>query len=324
MGTYKSFIVLLFLNVCLSLLVVFISPRFDLITLLAFLAVNLLLFFLLILNEQSKEKKIKKRINELFSLLEHLDTDSQNYEVFDDELGKLRDEIVKIIVENRNVADHAIKNGKILREYTEDIAHQIKTPLTGLLLILDLMEEDRENVGEYIKRLRGDVERLSQLAELLLKLASLDSGIIQMKREQVPIKALINDVITDMELYFDGARSKIPVHGEDFVLICDKRWTYEAIFNVVKNGVEVSKDRTIEIHLKETNVFQSILVEDFSAGLERKLLEKVYMRFYKVNPNSKGYGIGLPMAKSVMQKQNGELLYVKGKSSNTFELRFYK
>lgn len=324
MKEYKTFIVLLFLNLCLSLLVVNLSPRFDVVTLMGFIAVNFLLFIMLTLNEKKREKKIKKRIDELFSILHLLDTDSQNSEVIDDDFGKLRDEIIKIIIENRTVADNATKNGQILREYTEDIAHQIKTPLTGVLLILDLMEEDKENVGEYINRLRGDLKRLHQLTELLLKLAALESGVIQMKRERVPIKALIDDIMTDMDLYFDSNCSKIPVHGDDFVLVCDKRWTYEALFNIIKNGIEVSKDKTIEIHLRETNVFQSILVEDFSEGLDRELLKKVYKRFYKVNPNSKGYGIGLPMAKSVIEKQNGELLYEKGRDSNMFEIRFYK
>ena len=64
-------------------------------------------------------------------------------------------------------------------------------------------------------------------------------------------------------------------------------------------------------------------MEDFSKGLDREMLEKVFKRFYKMDPNSKGYGIGLPMAKSVMERQNGELLYHKGKKSNAFELRFY-
>lgn len=324
MKEYKTFIVLLFLNLCLSLLVVNLSPRFDVVTLMGFIAVNFVLFIMLTLNEKKREKKTKKRMDELFSILHLLDTDSQNSEVIDDDFGKLRDEIIKIIIENRTVADNATKNGQILREYTEDIAHQIKTPLTGVLLILDLMEEDKENVGEYINRLRGDVKRLHQLTELLLKLAALESGVIQMKRERVPIKALIDDIMTDMDLYFDSNCSKIPVHGDDFVLVCDKRWTYEALFNIIKNGIEVSKDKTIEIHLRETNVFQSILVEDFSEGLDRELLKKVYKRFYKVNPNSKGYGIGLPMAKSVIEKQNGELLYEKGRDSNMFEIRFYK
>ena len=91
----------------------------------------------------------------------------------------------------------------------------------------------------------------------------------------------------------------------------------------MKNGLEATEDRQIEIQLKGTNLYKSIFVKDFSKGLDREMLEKVFKRFYKMDPNSKGYGIGLPMAKSVMERQNGELLYHKGKKSNAFELRFY-
>ena len=115
----------------------------------------------------------------------------------------------------------------------------------------------------------------------------------------------------------------IPVSGEDFKLLCDRKWTYEAIYNIVKNGLEASKDKGIKIKLKETNIYKSIIVEDFSNGMSDEILEKAYKRFYKEKKDSKGYGIGLPMAKTVLEKQNGELLYLRGKTSNSFELRFY-
>lgn len=65
-------------------------------------------------------------------------------------------------------------------------------------------------------------------------------------------------------------------------------------------------------------------MEDFSEGMSDEVLKKVYRRFHKENKDSKGYGIGLPIAKTVMEKQNGDLIYSRGKKSNFFELRFYK
>lgn len=88
-----------------------------------------------------RRKGWKKKIDEIFVLLHSLNVNTENYEIADDEFGKLRDEIVKIIVENKLLAKKAVENQEILREYTEDIAHQIKTPLTGALLMLDLVEE---------------------------------------------------------------------------------------------------------------------------------------------------------------------------------------
>lgn len=324
MKKYKSFIVMVLFHFFVSMAVLYFSPRFDVITLGAFIVIDGLLFSMLVIHERNQEKCIENKVEDIFSLLYHLDIDATHHEVEEDAFGKLRDEMVKVIVENKRMTEKTIKNEQILKEYTEDIAHQIKTPLTGALLLLDLMEEDRENRREYQIRLRRDLNRLHQLVDILLQLAALDSGTVSMKKEPVSIKALIKDILSDLEIYFPYENFEIPIKGDSFLLHCDRRWTYEALFNIIKNGMEASEHHRIQIYLKETNVFQSVIIEDFSRGLDREQLKKVYQRFYKENPNSKGYGIGLPMAKSVMEKQNGELLYAKGKKSNTFELRFYR
>lgn len=88
--------------------------------------------------------------------------------------------------------------------------------------------------------------------------------------------------------------------------------------------MEASKGEGVQIELRETTIFKSILVRDYSEGISKKELSKVFERFYKSNPKSKGFGIGLPMVKAIMDKQNGELLYFREKKSNYFELRFYK
>lgn len=324
MNKNKNILLVLILNLIMSLLVIYLSPRFDILTLIGFLVINIILFIVISKIEKEKEKALEGKINNIFNLLHSLDINSDNYEIIDDEFGKLRDEIIKIIIENKRIAENAEKNKEILREYTEDIAHQIKTPLTGSLLLIDLLEdEEDESVKEYISRLRDNLLRLYNLSDILLKLAALDSGTIEMTKDRLSARGLIEDVIQNLKNYFINDNIEIPLYGDDFNLICDKKWTYEALFNVMKNGLEATEGRHIEIQLKETNLYKSIFVEDFSDGLDRQMLEKVFKRFYKLDPNSKGYGIGLPMAKSVMERQNGELLYHKGKKSNAFELRFY-
>lgn len=324
MSKNKNILLVLILNLLMSLLVIYLNPRFDILTLIGFLVINIILFIVISKIEKEKEKALEDKINSVFNLLHSLDINSDNYEIIEDEFGKLRDEIIKIIIENKKIAENAEKNKEILREYTEDIAHQIKTPLTGSLLLLDLLEdEEDESVKEYISRLRDNLLRLYNLSDILLKLAAIDSGTIEMTRDRVSARDLIDDGIRNLKDYFINAPIEIPLYGDDFYLICDKKWTYEALFNVMKNGLEATEDRQIEIQLKGTNLYKSIFVKDFSKGLDREMLEKVFKRFYKMDPNSKGYGIGLPMAKSVMERQNGELLYHKGKKSNAFELRFY-
>ena len=320
----KGFLCIVFINLFLSLLTVCLSPRLDIITFICFVIVNVIVFVLLILNDKNRENRIKKKIEDIFLLLHSLNTDVDNYEVEDDEFGGLRDEIIKVIGEKRIVTDKAVKSEQILREYTEDIAHQLKTPLTGILLMLDLIKEDEDNKIEYINRIRTSSNRLHQLVDILLKLAALDSETIKMKKESISVKKLIDEVVTEMEIIFANQDFTIPVVGKDYKLMCDRKWTYEAIYNIVKNGIEASEDKGIKIYLQETNIYQSIVIEDFSKGISKDDLKKIYRRFYKENKDSKGYGIGLPMAKTIIEKQNGELVYTRGKTSNSFELRFYR
>lgn len=188
--------------------------------------------------------------------------------------------------------------------------------------MLDLIEADPENKQEYVDRMRSSLQRLSGLSTALLKMASLDSGQVKMKRERVPAKALLEELKRDMEAYFPG--QDIQIEGEDFFLLCDRQWTYEAIFNLMKNGLEASAEKGIVLKLQESKVYQSIIVTDFGPGLSPADLRRAYQRFYKKDSNSPGYGIGLPLAKSIMERQDGELLYSKGKTANYFELRFYK
>lgn len=319
----KAYLLIVLLNLVLSLGVFFVSPRLDVITLFLFILVNTLIFLLLILSERRRKAQLNKEIDSIFTLLHSLDIDTDEYELEDDEFGKLRDEIIKVILENKIIADKAKENKETLREYTEDIAHQLKTPLTGILLMLDLIEDDEENKKEYLGHIRSNTNRLHHLVDILLKLAALDSGTIKMKKDIVNIKDMVGEIVTEMEILFADRGSTTPIIGENFNLVCDRKWTYEAIYNVVKNGIESSPKEGVRIILKETNIYKSIIVEDYSQGIPDEVLKKVYKRFYKENQNSKGYGIGLPMAKTIAEKQNGELIYTRGKTSNYFEFRFY-
>lgn len=320
----KVHILIIIVNIFLTMVTIRISPRFDVITFLMIFGVNLIMFIFLSLVEFKSQDEMKHRLEDIFHLIYSLDVDSANYEVEDDDFGKLRDEIVKVISENKIVAVRASENEETLREYTEDIAHQLKTPLTGILLMLDLIEGEDGNNQEYIQRIRSNTNRLHQLVEILLKLAALDSGTIKMKKDLVGIKDMVAEIIMEMEILFDKIKPPISILGDNFDLLCDREWTYEAIFNLVKNGIEASPEKGVNIILKKSNLYQSVIIEDYSPGMSDETLKEVYKRFHKANKNSKGYGIGLPMAKTIIEKQDGELIYRRGKTSNYFEFRFYR
>ena len=112
----KRILLIIVLNLLMSLFVVYLNPRFDILTLIDFLLINIILFIVISKIEKEKEKALEDKINNIFNLLHSLDINSDNYEIIDDEFGKLRDEIIKIIIENKRIAENAEKNKEILRE----------------------------------------------------------------------------------------------------------------------------------------------------------------------------------------------------------------
>ncbi len=322
MSKNKKIIFYIALNFLVSMFIVYLSPRFDLISLFLFFITNIVLCLLFLYEEKKSDEEIDRQMNELFELLNLTYDDMDEYDFEDSRFTKFKDEIHKIITEKNEINSQNLKSKENLKTYMEDIAHQIKTPLTGILLILDLMEED-ENKDEYTKIIRNDINRLYKLTDILLKMSSIDSGVIVMKKEMFSAKDLISEISLNLESYFIDRNLNIKVLGDDFNLKLDRNWTLEAVFNIMKNGLEASLEKGIQIELVSNNIYKSIIVRDYAKGIDKELLPKMYKRFYKADPHSKGFGIGLSMSKAIIQKQNGELLYKKEKSSNYFEIRFY-
>lgn len=320
--TKRQTLLILSLNLVLSMVVVAFFPRFDWLTVALFFMINAGLYFAIDRFEAKACMEVEKKVDDMIRLLHSSDPESRVDEAEEDDFSKLRDEIVKITSENRRIAQEAENRRVQLTEYTEDIAHQIKTPITGTLLMLDLIDDASDK--EALERMGRSMERLLGLSDALLKLAAVDSDVVAMKKEAVDGMELATSVAEGLESAF--GREKIPctIYGESVALYCDKKWTYEALFNLAKNGMEASKERGIAMTFLETNVYKSIVVEDFGEGMDRDTLEQAFRRFYKKDPNTPGFGIGLPMARAIMKRQGGDLLYTKGKESNRFELRFYE
>lgn len=324
MDKYKDLMIISILFFFLLMMSIWINPRFDILTLCLSLVLSILLFISLKKIRDSRLSTLNSKIDEMIETLHMVDERVEEVLYGDDIFGRLKDEIIKNLVEKREIASQAEDKRKNLKTYLEDITHQIKTPLTGILLMLDLIEEDPENKAKYIQIMRKDIDRLYSLADILLKMSFLDAGVMDLKKESFSAKNMLLDVEISLESYFSKDKMNIEIVGDDFNLIGDREWTLEAVINLVKNAIEASNGGKVQIELKKTKIFQSILVRDFSEGIPDSKLGKIYQRFYKADSKSKGFGIGLPVVKSIMDRQGGEVLYTRTNDSNYFELRFYR
>jgi len=305
-------------------IVLYFNPRFDWITVLWLLVMTIIIGFFHYFEHKREEVKILEDIDRLVALLHNLDEHKESLPLKDDIFGALRDEIYKILVSQRQIRDEAIKAKEQLKRNMEDITHQIKTALTAVLLFLELLKSDPEHSQEYQERLRQEVERLYEFSDLLLKLSSLDAGAVVLNKTSFTAKELVLDAELSLEYLIRQKDISIEVSGDDFILSADRVWLLQALINVVKNALEVSsRGGKVSVFLNQNAIFQSIKVRDYGPGLTREEQLKVFERFYKSNPRSSGFGIGLSLAQSIVKQHGGEILIHSPAQGCEFELRFY-
>jgi len=315
------FPVFCFFGTCIIL---YFNPRLDWITVIWLLALNIILGFVHCFLHKREEKKLLDDIDQLIDLLHCLEEQEVRLPLKEDVFGVLRDEICKSLVSQRKIRDEAVKAKEQLKRNTEDITHQIKTALTAVLLFLDLMKSDPDRAPEYRERMRQEVERLYEFSDLLLKLSSLDAGAVDMNKTSFRAKELVIDAEMSLEYLIRQKSVSIEVSGDDFILEADRVWLLQALINVVKNAVEASpQGAKVYISFQQNAVFQSIKVRDSGPGISREEQRRIFERFYKSNPQSQGFGIGLALAQSIVRQHGGEILVSSSEWGSEFELRFY-
>ncbi len=228
------------------------------------------------------------------------------------ELSILHSEITKMMLRIREQNDALKKEKEHLADSLADIAHQLRTPLTSVNLILSLLANNPDE-NERKKLLRETEEllvRMDLLITSLLKLSRLDAGIVDFKREQIYVNHLINDalhpLLIPMELHNITLQMDVP---KGIKILGDLGWLSEAIQNVIKNCMEsTGYNGNLDIICEDNPLFTEIVIRDNGAGFEKEDLPCLFDRFYRgKNSNAAGYGIGLALSKMIITRQGGTI-----------------
>ena len=214
----------------------------------------------------------------------------------------------------------------ILQNRLADISHQLKTPLTSMMVMLELIEDaPPEKQKEFISNIQLSLHRTEWLVSALLKMAKLDAKTVEIKRESINSNSLIEAAISPLKIQLELKNQDIEIIGtQDF--LCDKRWTAEALGNIIKNASEHSANGSIiRLEVGENPISSWVSVTDTGKGLDQVQIAKIFKRF-EASENVKGYGIGLPLALTIMKSQFGDI-HVDGGGKGigaTFTLKFYR
>lgn len=229
-----------------------------------------------------------------------------------------------------NTRNEQLKNVEaqrdVLAEYMADISHQLKTPITSMMIMADLLEDaDSEKRSEFIHNIKYSLGKMEWLVGALLKMAKIDAKAIAFSKREVKVSELIEGIKPSVDILLDINNQSLHL-ANDFVISCDKRWTVEALTNIVKNAIEHSpKDSEIVIDSGDNPMYQWVSVMDSGAGMNRSSYAALFRRFeYSTNEN--GFGIGMPLALSIIKGQGGDIdIDFGGKGQGaTFIIKFFK
>lgn len=217
-----------------------------------------------------------------------------------------------------------------LSDSIADISHQLKTPLTSLSVMTDLLMEEPapEMRKQFLERIRSQLDRMEWLTASLLKLAKLDAGTITLERRLHPVNQLVQSALESLNLPLELKQHQVVISGDPHVKIqCDKGWTTEALVNILKNCIEHTPEQG-RIHISwETNpIYDRLTIADNGEGIPAKDLPYIFNRFYKgSNARDDSIGIGLAMAHAIIQQQSGDItVSSEAGEGTTFTITFYK
>jgi signal transduction histidine kinase len=287
-------------------------------------------FILLLLRYQ---QAVSAQVAELSAYLRRIDAGDYSLDVRDNGEGSfslLKNDLYKVTVRLREQAELLQKDKTALSNLIADISHQIKTPLTSLGVLADLLAEDppEEDRRTFIERLRAQLGRIQWLVGALLKLARLDAGTATFKSELVDVRQLIGRALEPLQIPLEIKNQRLEIRGDDGAnFIGDINWSAEALTNVVKNCVEhTPASGQIEIAYSANALYTEIIVSDDGEGIASRDLPNIFNRFYRAeNAGENSVGIGLALAKAIFTAQGGAITVRSQRGLGTsFEIRFFR
>lgn len=284
------------------------------------------IYVLYVINENRKIKQIDKYIKDILNNKDTFDIRDYN----EDELSKLKNDIYKITMLLKEEKENTLSEKKNLEVILSDISHQIKTPLTSMYVINDLLLDDnldKKKRKEFLNKNRLQLERIEWLVTSLLKISRLDSGTIKLKKEKININNLIEKVIEPLKIPIELKNQKLIINSpNDLFIKVDLNWTIEALINILKNAYEHTKiNGEIKIDLLDNPIYTEINITDNGEGISKDDINHIFERFYKGENNKESIGIGLNMAKTIIEKENGIIEVTSEKNKyTTFKIKFYK
>ena len=202
-----------------------------------------------------------------------------------------------------------------LKNIISDISHQLKTPLASMAvyneILMDHRNMDVDELDKFNLATKGQLSRIDFLVKTLLKYARLESNVVRYNKEVQSINNTIKECVDTLSAKARSKNVEINIIEKNEILLNhDRAWLEEAFINIIKNGIEHSRENSrIDISIIESDIFTRIEIRDYGKGISEYDISKIFNRFHKgsnnVNPES--IGIGLSLSKKIIEGNNGSI-----------------
>lgn len=268
-------------------------------------------YFFLALNKNEKEiKQIREYVKDISNRNYTVDLNSLS----ESEISNLKDEIYKIVLELKEKAENLATDRENLSNYLADISHQIRTPLMAITSMVDAIIENENNLDnstrKFIYEISRQLNQINWLVDNLLKMAQLDTKTVQFNRENIRLNDFINKIENNLSIFLELKNQRLITNiNENIEIFVDAKWLTEAIENIIKNCIEHSNENSkIIVSASQNSIYTQIEIIDSGSGISKEDLPKIFDKFYKgKGASNNSFGIGLSLAKSIIENQNGEI-----------------
>lgn len=294
------------------------------------LFISLAVIVLLLVLYRKREKDTAELISYLMRVQDRLELPEMSG-FREGQFGILQSEIYKLVALLKEQYSNEKKQKKYMADMLSDISHQIKTPMTAITIMNDLLKtpelSERQRLA-YVEKIDSQTERIRWLVKNLLTMSRLEADMLELKSEEMGIEELLVDVLNPLYVLAEAKQVELSVDiPEGIRLFCDRKWTAEALSNIVKNCIEhTDSGGEVSVTVLQTNFSTDITVRDTGEGIAKEHLPYIFDRFYRApGASSDSVGIGLSMSKQLIMRQNG-MIEVKSELGvgTEFLVRLYR
>ncbi len=285
-----------------------------------FLIIIIIILVYLLYVEKKRSRDMLNRLNQMI--------DKKDFDIsYDESLLSLTELKFREYIMNNDISEEKLNmEKKNVEALISDISHQIKTPLSNILLYISLLAEEElsDKSRLYIDNLAAQSDKLKFLVDSLFKLSRLENGLITLDRKNNSVKKLLNAALLDYREKAINKKINIYLEETEDEATFDFKWTVEALSNIIDNAIKYTAEGGwIKISIIPYELFIRINIIDNGIGIKEEEKEKIFLRFYRSNDVSEqdGVGIGLYLSREILSNEGGYIKVERNKDKgSTFSI----